>query len=335
MEIHIDTRTEKKNVNQELLITRIFDASREHVWKAWTVSENFVKWWGPKHFSCPFCQIDFKVGGHYLNCMLSLDGQDFWSTGTYKEIIPMKRIVYTDSFSDEKGNVVSAENYGIEGLPLELQVEISFEESEGGTKIALSHIGIPTRKMEELIQIGWNESFDKLEKLLIANRLKVNPKMKVIATPDTQELFIIREFDAPQDVVFNAHIDQDLYIQWLGPTDLTTTPKTFEPKNGGKWRYVSKDNNGNKYSFHGFYHEVSAPDLIVSTFEYDRFPEAGHVFLKKIKFDALPKRRTKLTYQVISFSVEDRDFMLQSGMEKDFEESYERLEALLSKNKQY
>jgi uncharacterized protein YndB with AHSA1/START domain len=94
---------------------------------------------------------------------------------------------------------------------------------------------------------------------------------------------------------------------------------------------VSKDNDGNKYSFHGFYHEVSAPELIISTFEYDRIPERGHVYLEKIRFDALSKLRTKLIYQVIFTSVEDRDFMLQSGMERDIEESYGRLDALLTK----
>lgn len=330
MEKHIHTTTKDKKNKKGLLITRTFDASREHVWKAWTDSESFMKWWGPKHFSCSFCDIDFKVGGKYLNCMLSRDGKNFWSTGNYKEIVPMKRIVYTDSFSDEKGNVVPSSHYGMEELPLELEIIVTFEEFEGGTKLSLSHIGIPSGKMEEMTKTGWNESFDKLEKMLIADRLQVNPKMKVIAIPGIQELFIIREFEASRETVFNAHIDPELYIQWLGPRYLKTTLKTFEPRSGGKWRYVSKDNDGYKYSFHGFYHEISAPEFIISTFEYDKFPESGHVFLQKIRFDSFSKQRTKLTYQMIFTSVEDRDFMLTSGMERDIEESYERLEELLS-----
>ncbi|EIA08156.1 SRPBCC domain-containing protein [Flavobacterium frigoris] len=331
MEKQIHSTTKDKNSKQELFISRIFDASREHVWKAWTDSEIFIKWWGPNHFSCPFCKIDFKVGGKYLNCMLSRDGRDFWSTGIYKEIDPMKRIVYSDSFSDEKGNVVSAIHYGMEELPVELQVSVTFEEFGDGTKMSLSHIGVPTGKMEEITKMSWNESFDKLEKMLIADRLEVNPKMKAIAVPGVQELFIIREFDAPREVVFNSHVDPEIYIQWLGPRYLKTNLKTFEPRSGGKWRYVSKDSDGNKYSFHGFFHEVSAPEFIVSTFEYDRFPERGHVFLEKIRFDKLSKQRTKLTYQMTFSSIEDRDFMLQSGMERDIEESYERLDSLLSK----
>jgi uncharacterized protein YndB with AHSA1/START domain len=331
MEKSINSTTTDKHNKQGLFMTRTFDASREHLWKAWADSENFIKWWGPEHFSCPFCNIDFKIGGKYLNCILSRDGRDFWSTGTYKEIVPMQRIVYTDSFSDEKGNIISATHYGMKGLPLELEVTVTFEEFEGGTKMSLSHRGIPSGKMEERIKMGWNESFNKLEKMLITNRLELNPKMKVIAIPGVQELFIIRELDAPREIVFNSHIDPELYIQWLGPSYLKTTLKTFEPRSGGKWRYVSKDNDGNKYSFHGFYHEVSAPELIISTFEYDRFPERGHVYLEKIRFEALSNKRTKLSYQLIFTSVEDRDFMLQSGMERDIEESYGRLDALLTK----
>src|SRR5512143_766237 len=89
----------------ELVITRIFNAPRERVWKAWTDPEHLKKWWGPKTFTCPAAKMDFRVGGKYLFCMRSLEGQDFWVAGIYKEIVVNTKIVYTDSFSDEKGNV--------------------------------------------------------------------------------------------------------------------------------------------------------------------------------------------------------------------------------------
>ena len=83
---------------QELVIIRIFDAPRELVWMAWTEPEHFMRWWGPKDFTAPFCQIDLRVGGKYLNCMRSSNGKDYWSTGVYREIVPMERLVFTDSF---------------------------------------------------------------------------------------------------------------------------------------------------------------------------------------------------------------------------------------------
>ena len=166
METKNQSTTTTESNNQKLIIVREFDASRELVWKAWTDPESFMKWWGPKNFTCPVCEIDFKVGGKYLNCMRSSDGQEFWVTGSYTEIVPMERIVYTDSFADEKGNVVSATHYGMEGFPLELLVIVSFEEHENKTKMTLTHIGIPSGKITDLTNVSWNESFDKLAESL-------------------------------------------------------------------------------------------------------------------------------------------------------------------------
>ena len=116
----VETESTKRSTGGELVITRIFDAPRELVWRAWTDPEHFKHWWGPKYYTAPFCKMDFHVGGTYLNCMRSPEGQDYWSTGVYKEIVPMERIVYTDSFADAEGNVVPATHYGMSpDFPLE------------------------------------------------------------------------------------------------------------------------------------------------------------------------------------------------------------------------
>lgn len=95
--------------------------------------------------------------------MRSSEGQDFWSTGFYREIVEPERIVCTDSFADEKGNVVPATYYGMSAdFPLELQVTLTFEEHDGKTKMTLRHVGIPNGQMSDLTEVGWNESFDKL-----------------------------------------------------------------------------------------------------------------------------------------------------------------------------
>jgi len=151
----------------ELFLTRSFDAPRELVWKAWTEPERFMRWWGPQGFTSPVCKIDLRVGGKYLNCMRSPEGQDYWSTGVYREIAPRERIVFTDSFADEKGNVVPASYYGMPGdWPLELMVTVTFEEYYGGTRMILRHEGIPAGTMSDNTRAGWNESFDKLAEIL-------------------------------------------------------------------------------------------------------------------------------------------------------------------------
>lgn len=152
----------------ELVITRVFGAPRELVWKAWTDPVHFMLWWGPKNFTCPVCKMDFRIGGKYLYSMKSTEGQEYWSTGIYKEIIPLERIVCTDSFADEKGNVVPASHYGMSGddWPMELMVTITFEDLSNKTKMTLTHVGIPAVEMKEMTGAGWNESFDKLAESL-------------------------------------------------------------------------------------------------------------------------------------------------------------------------
>lgn len=152
----------------------------------------------------------------------------------------------------------------------------------------------------------------------------------ITAEPGKQELFITREFDAPRELVFKAHINPDLYVQWLGPRGYDMTLETFEPYSGGRYRYVQKDKNGNEYGFHGVFHEMSE-DLMIQTFEFEGLPERGHVILDTMRLEELPGNRTRITIQSVYQSVADRDGMIQAGMEYGLNEGYERLDELLQK----
>jgi uncharacterized protein YndB with AHSA1/START domain len=153
----------KDTKDQELFITRIFDAPHDSVWKAWTDPDLMKRWWGPKGFTSPYCKIDLRVGGKFLYCMRSPEGKDYWSTGIYSEIVLQGRIVFSNSFADEKGNVVPATQYGMSSdFQLEMLVTVTFEEIGGKTKLTLSHVGIPAGADREGANIGWNQSLDKL-----------------------------------------------------------------------------------------------------------------------------------------------------------------------------
>jgi len=158
------------STERELVIERVFDAPRELVWKAWTEPEQVMRWWGPRGFTSPAAKIDFRVGGKYLFAMRSPEfneGRPIWSTGVYREIVPFERIVCTDCFADEKGNVVPASYYGMPGdFPLEMLVTVTFEEHAGKTKLTLHHVGIPAGEHREGANQGWSESFDKLAEYL-------------------------------------------------------------------------------------------------------------------------------------------------------------------------
>jgi uncharacterized protein YndB with AHSA1/START domain len=154
-------------------------------------------------------------------------------------------------------------------------------------------------------------------------------KTVITAEPGKQELFITREFDAPRELVFKAHTDPDIYVRWLGPRDLTMNLETFEPVSGGRWRFIQKDKEGNEFGFHGVNHDVTTPERIIGTFEFEGLPESGHVILETTKFESLPGGRTRVTTHSVYQSVEDRDGMVASGMESGVVDGFERLDEIL------
>jgi len=161
--------------------------------------------------------------------------------------------------------------------------------------------------------------------------MKARNKTKLIAAPERQDVVISREFDAPRELVFRAFTDPNLYTQWLGPRRLRMTLETFEPRSGGRWRYIHQDQEGNQYGFHGVFHEVLAPSRIIDTFEFEGLPEKGHVSLETATFQETAGGKTSLTIQSVFQSTADRDGQLQSGMEEGLNDSFDRLDELLEK----
>jgi len=155
-------------------------------------------------------------------------------------------------------------------------------------------------------------------------------KTTIDAEPGKQELFITREFDAPRALVYKAHTDPNLFVQWLGPRGYEMKLDTFEPISGGRYRFIQTDKDGNEFGFHGVFHEMSE-ELMIQTFEFEGLPERGHVVLDTMRLEELPGNRTRATIQSVYQSVSDRDGMVQSGMERGVNEGYERLDELLAK----
>ncbi len=157
--------------------------------------------------------------------------------------------------------------------------------------------------------------------------------VKITAEKGGLGMTIERDVDAPRDIVFRAFTDKDLYSQWIGPRGLSTDIETFDARTGGSYRYIQKDKDGTTYAFHGVFHDVSAPERLVQTFEYEGLPEPGHASLESMRFEELPGNRTRLVGTSVFLTVEDRDGMMQSGMEEGMESSYSRLDELMEKMK--
>lgn len=154
----------------------------------------------------------------------------------------------------------------------------------------------------------------------------------IIAEPGKLELIVTREFEAPRELVFKALTDPKLVVQWLGPRDIKMRIEKYEAKPGGTYRYVHFRSPEEEYSFYGVFHECTAPELIIQTFEFEGLPEKGHVCLETMRLEALPGNRTRMTAQDLFQTVTDRDTALQSGMEGGIIESYERLDEMFEKS---
>lgn len=152
------------NEAERMSITRVFEAPRELVWKAWTDPKYIMQWWGPKGFTAPVCQMDFRVGGKLLCCMRAPDGQEFWNVVEYHEIVPHEKIVSSMYFSDPQGNKVQAEAYGIEHEAIEGAFDVTLFEDLGDGRTKLTYIGNePMESAKESGQVeGWNQILDKM-----------------------------------------------------------------------------------------------------------------------------------------------------------------------------
>ena len=139
---------------------------------------------------------------------------------------------------------------------------------------------------------------------------------------------ITREFDAPLELVRRAWTDPDLVKQWLGPRKYEMVIERWEPRAGGAYRYIHRDEAGNEFGFHGVFHS-SDPDNMVQTFEFEGVP--GHVSLDKLALEDIGGGRTRAHIHSVYQSLQDRDGMVQAGMGDGVNEGFERLDELLAK----
>ena len=139
---------------------------------------------------------------------------------------------------------------------------------------------------------------------------------------------ITREFDAPLELVRRAWTDPDLVKQWLGPRKYEMVIEHWEPRAGGAYRYIHRDEAGNEFGFHGVFHS-NDPDNMVQTFEFEGLP--GHVSLDKLALEDIGGGRTRAQIHSVYQSLEDRDGMVQAGMGDGVNEGFERLDELLAK----
>ncbi|MEU3269255.1 SRPBCC family protein [Saccharomonospora sp. NPDC006951] len=152
---------------------------------------------------------------------------------------------------------------------------------------------------------------------------------RIVADEKAPTIEIIREFDAAPERVFRAHVDKDLYRQWVGPRSLTTRVLKWEARTGGEWAFANDRDGEEIAAFYGSFHEVRDGERIVWTFTYEGEPDS--VALETLTFERLEGGRTRLRVLSVVKDFETRDGMLASGMETGVDEGYGKLDELLAK----
>ncbi|HEX6806603.1 MAG TPA: SRPBCC family protein [Gemmatimonadaceae bacterium] len=150
-----------------------------------------------------------------------------------------------------------------------------------------------------------------------------------VTTPAERQIRIERVFDAPRDRVWRAFTDPEQVAQWWGGDRGRLVIERMEVARGGHWRYVEHMPNGTSEGFEGRYRDVAPPERMVRTFEWDGMP--GHVMVETMTLEDLGDGRTRLVTTTLFHTNEERDGMIQSGMEQGVNQSYAALDALLAR----
>ncbi len=148
--------------DRTFVVERVFNAPRELVFEAFSKPEHLKQWWGPKGWTLPVCELDFRPGGTWLYCMRGPGGEESWGKAVYRDIQPPEKITYTDNFVDSDGNV-------LEGTP-QLQITVSFEALEDETKVISRTVFGSAEELKRVLDMGMeaglNETWDRLEAFL-------------------------------------------------------------------------------------------------------------------------------------------------------------------------
>jgi uncharacterized protein YndB with AHSA1/START domain len=318
----------------DLTITRLIDAPRALVWQAWTNPELFKKWWAPKPFTTPECEIDVRPGGVFRTLMRGPDGTDYPGTGVFLEVVEHERVVFTNAL--ELGWRPSAHPF--------FTAIFTMEDENGQTRYsarALHKDDADRRKHEEMgFHDGWVTCMKQLAQL--AESLKCptssapssptsnrSRKLK-ITTPSDREIVMTRNFEAPRALVWDALTKPELLKRWLfGPDGWSMTVCEIDLRVGGEYRYVwKKMPSGHEMGMGGVYREIVKPERIVSTEKFDDAWYAGEALGTAVLTERVGQ--TTLTTTMYYESKQVRDNVLKSPMEEGLEMGYARLENVLA-----
>lgn len=316
------TASSSQTADREIVVSRVFNAPRELVFRAWSSHEHLSRWFGPDGFSITTHEMTFAPGGMWRFKMHGPDGHDYPNRVIFKEVVEPERLVYTQDDDDE----------GAE--PIRFNTTVTFDDAgQGKTKLTMRTV-FPSKKAKDRVVNefgaveGGLETVGRLAEYLASQHGGKAAEL-TISLPSEKEVILRRVFNAPRALVFRAMTEPEHIRQWWGPREFELHECEMDFRVGGAWRFVQRKSDGTEHPFRGEYLEIVAPERVVQTFVYDvdgirDFPMTEHMTLTEAD------GKTILTTRVVHGSQQARDGYLSSGMEWGATESMDRLEELIA-----
>jgi uncharacterized protein YndB with AHSA1/START domain len=293
----------------QLLITRVVDAPRALVWRAWTDREHLSRWWGPKGFSWVHSTLELRPGGLFHYCVRGPNGQEMWGKLAFREVAAPERLEFVASFSDGEGGTMRAPFAA--DWPLEVLSTVTFEEKHDRTKITLRGMPIHANEAERRafaaghgsMQKGWGGTFDQLDEHVT----------------DGRELFAERLFAAPRSLVWRAFTEAEHVARWWGPHGFRTTVQKMDVVVGGEWTLVMHGPDGTDYPNRSVYVELVENERLVLDHEAPQFRTT-------VLFSDEGADGTRVRWRMVFPSAELRDMVVRKhGAAEGLKQNLEKL----------
>ena len=297
--------------DREIVITRVFDASPELVFDAWTNPNHLVHWFGPNGFTTTIQKMDVRPGGEWRLVMRGPDGRDYRNHIVYVEVDRPHRIVYRHEPEADSEPVV-------------FETTVTFAEHEGKTLLTLSML-FPTVELrdENARKYGSIEG----GKQTLARLAEYLPESMAPAIAAMErEIVITRLFDAPREMVFAAWTDPKQLQRWWGPKDFTNPVCECDARAGGEWHIVMRQWNGAEYPCGGVYREVAPPERLA--FTNNAIDPAGDVVIEgftSVEFAEHEGGMTLLTLTTRAKAFDEKMLAALAGMHTGWSQSLDKL----------
>ncbi len=301
--------------DREIVCTRVYDASPELVWKAWTRPELITNWWGPYGFKTTTSEMDVRPGGVWRHVMHGPDGRNYDNEVVYVEVVKHERLVY-DHVSPPPFRTTAT--FKAQGDKTEMCMHMVFETAALSEKAAREH-----RAVE-----GLQQTMARLVDMLASMG---TAESSGASNFGERSIVITREFDAPRELVFKAWTEPKRMAQWFGPKGFTNPVCELDVRVGGAWHLVMRAPTGEEYPCGGVYREVVVPERLV--FTNDAVDKEGKPIIKGLTKVTFAERggKTLLTLKTSGVAVADYAAAYLKGMEQGWTMSLEKLAALLAK----